>query len=86
MAEYEAAMSEYEAAVRLYDERIREGQEKVDSANKRYALWYYVISGDSFDALNLERDDLVKVKGEDAPGPPMTPGIPGLNIPGLQGN
>ena len=86
MAEYEAAMSEYEAAVRLYDERIREGQEKVDAANKRYALWYYVISGDSFDALNLERDDLVKVKGEDAPGPPMTPGIPGLNIPGLQGN
>lgn len=87
--EYEAAVAEYEAAMRLYDERIREGQEKVQEANKRYALWYYVISGDSFDALNLERDDLVKVKGEDGPAAPMNPGlpgIPGLNIPGLQGN
>ena len=84
--EYEASLAEYEAAVRLYDERVREAQEKVDESNKRYALWYYVISGESFDALNLERDDLVKVKGEDAPTAPMAPGIPGLNIPGLPGN
>lgn len=84
--EYEAAVASYEAALRLYDERRREGQEKVAEANKRYAKWYYVITGESYDQLNLEREDLVKAKGDEATPPPMAPGIPGLNIPGLQGN
>ncbi len=34
--------------------------------NRRFAEWYYVIPGDSFDKLRLSRGDLVKEKAVEA--------------------
>jgi hypothetical protein len=45
--------------------QIERGQNKSNQLNNRFADWYYVISSESFDKLNLDRSDLV-VKKEDA--------------------
>ena len=49
-------------------EKIKEGKEKAEEFNRRFAEWYYVVPGESFEKLDLTRDDLVKPKeaeGED---------------------
>lgn len=40
--------------------RASEGEEKVKVLRARFAPWYYVIAADSFDAIRLQRRDLVK--------------------------
>ncbi len=42
--------------------RIDAGQSRADELNDRFAKWYYVISGASFDALHLKRSDLLRDK------------------------
>ncbi|HEU4366420.1 MAG TPA: hypothetical protein VFT13_13265, partial [Candidatus Krumholzibacteria bacterium] len=42
--------------------RVATGQKRADDLNARFARWYYVISGESFDALHLKRADLVRDK------------------------
>lgn len=42
--------------------RVAAGQKRADDLNARFAQWYYVISGESFDALHLKRADLVRDK------------------------
>jgi len=48
-----------------WQRKIDQGQLKSDRLNARFADWYYVISSDSFDKLNLSRSDLV-VKREES--------------------
>jgi hypothetical protein len=46
-----------------YDEwykKIEKGKTLSDELNLRFARWYYVISSESFDGLNLTRTDLIK--------------------------
>jgi len=40
--------------------RASEGAEKVELLRARFAPWYYVIAAESFDAIRLQRADLVK--------------------------
>ena len=42
--------------------KYEKGKEKSENLNNRFADWYYVISGASFDKLNLNRQDLVVKK------------------------
>jgi hypothetical protein len=42
--------------------RVDAGQARADELNDRFARWYYVISGASFDALHLKRADLARDK------------------------
>ncbi len=42
--------------------QVEEARERSDRLNVRFAAWYYVISGDSFDRVHLSRDDLVREK------------------------
>lgn len=44
--------------------RVAAGQKRADELNARFAQWYYVISGSSFDALHLKRSDLVRDKAK----------------------
>jgi len=48
-----------------WQEKIEKGKEKSNELNSRFAKWYYVISGSSFDKLSLKRSDLIKKKEED---------------------
>lgn len=89
--EYEEAQQQYKTDLRDFEsrqEKIKEGKEKAEEFNRRFAEWYYVIPGESFEKLELSRADLVKPKEQpetatDAsasptPGspPPVTPFIP----------
>ena len=63
--DYDAAKKQYDDDLKAYSDRqdkISKGQEKAEELNRRFADWYYVISGDSFDKLSLARADLVTVK------------------------
>jgi len=65
--EYESAKKKYdvdvltwESDVKEFDKKIKDGQEKAEKLNRRFADWYYVIPGETFDKLRLSREDIVK--------------------------
>ena len=53
-----AMQDEYTA----WQEKIQSGEEEAARLTGRFAEWYYVISAESFDKMDLERGDLVKKK------------------------
>lgn len=59
---YEADLKEYERKSDEFQEKVQDGEEKAEELNRRFAEWYYVIPGESFDKLRLSRGDLVKAK------------------------
>ncbi|MFN0195983.1 MAG: DUF4340 domain-containing protein [Planctomycetaceae bacterium] len=68
-ADYQAALQAYEADLAKYksdvasrDEKIKKGKDLVKDLNDRFADWYYVISGSSFEQLQLNRTSFVKPK------------------------
>ena len=68
-SEFVIAQSTYKADVKKYDDfqkRIESGKQKAEKLNRRFAKWYYVISGSSYDNLALDRSKLVSEK----PTPP----------------
>lgn len=48
-----------------WEQKIEEGRNLSQKLNERFAGWYYVISSDSFDKINLKRSDLLKKKEDD---------------------
>lgn len=52
-------------AYETWQAKVENGKEKASELNARFAQWYYVISGSSFDKLSLKRSDLIKNKEED---------------------
>jgi FKBP-type peptidyl-prolyl cis-trans isomerase len=62
MKKYEDDLEEYEREKKDFDEKVEEGRKKAEELNRRFADWYYVIPGESFDKLKLSRADLVKPK------------------------
>ncbi len=95
--EFTAAQAAYQtelAAFEEYQQKIEEGTEKAVELNRRFAKWYYVIPGESYDKLSLDRDNIVEPKQDETQEDPtggaglnVPPGlnVPGLNIPGLGG-
>ncbi len=76
-----------------YDKKLADGKKKAKELTDRFAAWYYVVPGDAFRNVVLDRAALLKAKGSTPPdsAPPpggfggMPPGMslpPGLNIPG----
>ena len=89
LSAYRAGTSTYERDVTAYEKKIEDGQAEVEKLNKRFVDWYYVISVEDFDKLNLSRDQVVKAKVDPAKGPndanPLGPGPLGGNpLGGLQ--
>ena len=72
MAKYEADVKKYEADTKAYDEKVKTGEKLVKDLNRRFAEWYYVISGDSFENLRQGRQTLVKEKSAEKPAEPAT--------------
>ncbi|MEX1095638.1 MAG: DUF4340 domain-containing protein [Planctomycetales bacterium] len=91
-SEYDRRLAEYESARAAYDQKVADGKRKAKELNDRFGEWYYVISAESFDELNVKRQDLVEPKGpekdsdDDKPadvtpaaprtGPPSPPPLP----------
>jgi hypothetical protein len=68
-----------------YDKKIAEGQKRVKELVDRFGPWYYVTTGDSYRAINLDRTMLVQPKktaGTPGDGPA---GLPGPLPPALRG-
>ncbi len=62
---YEDDLKEYERKKEEFEGKIEEGEKKAEELSRRFAEWYYVISGDSFEKLSLARTDVVKEKEKD---------------------
>ena len=45
-------------ALKKWETEVADGRAFVDSLNQRFADWYYVISGEAFDKIHLNRDAL----------------------------
>lgn len=60
LATYEADVKKYEGDKLAYEEKVKAGEKLVKDLNRRFADWYYVISGDSFENLRQGRKTLVK--------------------------
>lgn len=59
---YRADQTKFESDTEDREKQIKEGNEKVEELNSRFADWYYVITGEDFDKLNLSREQMVKLK------------------------
>ena len=85
--EFAAAQTAYQTQTTAYEEyqqKIEDGEKKAEDLNRRFALWYYVIPGDSYDKLTLKRANVVEPKSADDAG--AQDGTAGLNAPpGLEG-
>jgi Domain of unknown function (DUF4340) len=56
-----------------YDRKVKAGRDQAKELTDRFAAWYYVIPGDSFRNVMLDRAALVRQKSSQ---PPSTPGSP----------
>ena len=56
---------EYERLLAEYETQVEAGKAKAEELNRRFAAWYYVIPGASYDSLKLSREDLVSPKAPD---------------------
>ncbi len=62
LAKFDADQSKYEADVKTYSQKIKDGEKLVKDLNARFADWYYVVSGESFENLRQGKKTLVKPK------------------------
>jgi len=78
LKKYEQEMDEYKVRKSEYDEKVKKGKARVQQLSNRFADWYYVISADVFESLNVKPEELVELKTAAAAS-----GTPGGSIPGL---
>ena len=86
LAKYDLDQKKYDADIKAYQEKMKAGEKLVKELNTRFADWYYVVSGTSFENLRQGRKTLVKDKTAAAPGAadgsPTPPGLPpGFGLP-----
>jgi hypothetical protein len=68
-----------------YERKLADGQKKAQELTDRFAGWYYVVPGDAFRSIALDKAALLKPKGATTPTTTggAAPGFPpGLNLPG----
>jgi hypothetical protein len=53
---------EYETKKKDWEKKKADGKKRAEELTKRFAPWYYVISGDAFKKLRVDRTALVKAK------------------------
>jgi hypothetical protein len=65
-----------------YEKKLADGKKLAQDLTDRFADWYYVTTGDSFRAINLDRAELVRAKKPETPGGAGDNPFGGLNVPG----
>jgi len=61
-AEVRAAADAASAATDAYKKRVEAGRGRVEKLSKRFAPWYYVVPGDDYRAMLMDRNALVRLK------------------------
>jgi len=69
-AKAKAAKDDYERKKKDHEQKIADGKKRKEKLEARFAEWYYVISGESFKKLRLDRAGLVKPKEKKEEGKP----------------
>jgi uncharacterized protein DUF4340 len=62
LAKFEADQKKYEFDLKTFNQKIKDGEKLVKELNHRFADWYYVVSGESFENLRQGKKTLVKPK------------------------
>ncbi|MCX7408068.1 MAG: DUF4340 domain-containing protein [Planctomycetales bacterium] len=82
VAKFEADQKRYEADSKAFEQKVKDGEKLVKELNSRFADWYYVVSGESFENLRQGKKTLVKAKvaatetpADPAGTPPATPPV-----------
>ena len=71
LAKFEADQKKYESDEKAYLQKVKDGEKLVKELNTRFADWYYVVSGESFENLRQGKKTLVKSKlATDKPADP----------------
>lgn len=77
------AEADREAAKKAeYDKKITAGQARAKELTDRFAAWYYLVPGDAFHNVVLDRAALVHQKPDPSAAPPGGGLPPGVNFPG----
>ena len=61
-----------------YEKKLADGRKRVKELTERFAAWYYVVPGDAFRSINLDRAALVRPKKKED----KTPGASGETTSG----
>jgi hypothetical protein len=74
------AKDKYDRDKADYDRKVEDGKKRAKELTDRFAAWYYVVPGDAFRSVVLDRAALIKKK-EDKSGS-TSPGLPSTFEPG----
>jgi len=64
--EYELERTQFEDEQKEFDEKVKEGKQLEAELNERFGAWFYVISAENLESLQMRRVDLVKPKQDEA--------------------
>jgi hypothetical protein len=56
------ATEEYEGKLKEWEQKAEDGRKAAAKLNERFAPWYYVISGQDFSKIMVQRSELIKEK------------------------
>ena len=73
---YQMDQAKFENDSKQFQDRVEEGKKLVSELNQRFGTWFYVISADNLDSLQLKKDDLVTAKEKPADAGMANPGLP----------
>ena len=60
--EFELELTKFEDDQKAFNEKVEEANKLVAELNERFGAWFYVISADNLESLQLQRVDMVKAK------------------------
>jgi Domain of unknown function (DUF4340) len=81
-AEIRAATDRERAQVEAWRARIESGRARAETLTKRFAPWYFVVPGDDYRSILLDRASLVQAKAPPGAAAPRNPlGGAGMRLP-----
>jgi hypothetical protein len=81
VAAEQEAKGKADRAAADHERKLKEGRDRAKELTERFASWYYVIPGDSFRAIMLDRAALIQKKGAKPTSPPGGLPLDGSNFP-----